>query len=331
MPLHLQEFTREAFQGYIENVPPAKERILSRFMPVKTIFDIKFSHHVITGKYARTASITGFNAGAPLRSRQGLEKVFGEVAKVQHGFKLDEEELLQYNNARSDEEAKSVVEGIYDNTDELIEGIRDIEEWMRGQAIYHGELKYTGEHDMVLDIPFDIPTENKITLIGTEAFSDHANSEPLTVLQERVTQYKNANKQKNPAEMHMSSTMVNDLLSNAQIKNHIYGSPTDARIVTRDQLQTLLNSLGLPRFVIQDEVIDLGEGDVRLLPERRIAFLGEDLGKTYLGITVENNYKPGMYVVPEIKETNPPMQAVFVGETVFPGLAKPQAISFIDA
>jgi|HigsolmetaAR201D_1030396.scaffolds.fasta_scaffold02652_9 Phage major capsid protein E len=331
MPLHLAEFSREAFQGYIENLPPAKTRILERFMPIKPVYDIKFSYNVINGKYARTASITGFNAGAPLRTKQGLEKAFGEVAKVQHGFRLDEEELLRFNQPRSDEEQQSVVEYIYDQTDELVEGVRDVEEWMRAQAIYTGKLQYN-ENDIKLDIDFGVPAGNKLTLVGSDAFSDHTNSQPLTVLQQMVQIYKNANKQKNPGEMHMSTAMLNDILANAQVKNHIYGSPTDARIVTRDQLQTLFESLGLPRFVINDDVVETNEGEVRLLPERRIVFLPNGtLGNLYQGITVENNYKPGMYVVTEIKETNPPMQAVYVGETIFPALAIPSAVAWIDA
>jgi hypothetical protein len=325
MPLHLSEFTREAFQGYIENLPPAKERILARFLPVKPIYDIKFSYNVINGVYARTASITGFNAGAPLRSKQGLEKAYGEVAKVQHGFRLDEEELLRFNQPRNDEEQAQVVEYVYDQTDELIEGIRDIEEWMRAQAVYTGALVYD-QNDIKLNIPFDLPA--RITP-GT-AWTNNATATPLTDLQSAVDVYKTNNKQKEPGEMHVSTQVLNNLLSNAQIKTHVYGSPTDSRIVTRVQLQELFVALGLPKFVIQDEVVNVSGTDERLLPIRTLALLpSEAVGKTYQGITVENNYKPGMYVLPEIQETNPPMQAVYVGETVFPAIERTSAIQLM--
>lgn len=330
MPLHLDEFSREAFQGYIENVPPAKVRLLASYLPNKPIQDIKFSYNVINGKYARTASITGFNAGAPLRSKQGLEKAFGEVAKVQHGYRLDEEDLLRFNKPRSDEEQAGVVEYIYDQTDDLIEGIRDIEEWMRAQAAYKGRLVYS-ENDVEIDVDFGIPVGNKVT--ATVAFNQ-AGATPLTALQALVKTFKNANKQKNPSIFHMSETMANDIASSEQVKTHVYGSATDARIVTRDQVQSLFTSLGLPRFEIQDEMVETKDGEERLLPERRIVALGAtggDMGNTYQGITVENDYKAGMYVIPEIKETNPPQQAVYVGETVFPALAKPQSVAWIDA
>lgn len=330
MVLHESEFQREAFQGYIENVPVAKVRKLERFMPSKPIYDIKFSYNVINGKYARTASITGFNAGAPLRSKQGLERAFGEVAKVQHGFRLDEEELLRYNNPRVDEEREQVKDYVYDETDDLVEGVRDVEEWMRAQAIYNDRLKYS-ENEVEIDVNFGIPESNKLTLVGDERF-DMPGSNPLTVLQEHVKTYKRANKQRSPGVIHMSDTMFNFLVQNEQVKNHIYGSPTDARIVTNEQVQALLNSLSLPPIEVYDDVVETDNGEERLLPERRIVFMPADrLGNLMQGITVENNYKPGMYVIPEIKETNPPQQAVYVGETIFPALERPQAIAWIDA
>lgn len=330
MVLSLPEFQREQFQGYIENLPSARVRILDRFMPTKPIFGIKFGYDVITKTLPRTASITGFNAGAPLRDKAGFDKAFGEVAKVQHGFKLDEEELLRFNQPRNDAEQAMAVDYVYDQTDELVEGIRDIEEWMRSQPLYTGKLAYN-ENGVILDIDYSVPTPNKLALTGTDLFSDKVNSKPLDKITAHLETYKSANQQRLPVELHMSGTMVNDLLQNAQIKGQIYGSPTDARIVTRDQLQALFQALGIPRFVIQDDVINMGAGDTRLLPARRIAFLGDGLGNLYQGITRENNYKPGMYVVPEIKETNPPMEAVYVGETVFPALVKPQAVAWIDA
>lgn len=330
MPLHESEFQREALQGYIENLPPQRVGLLNRFMPIKPIFDNKFSYNVITGKYARTASITGFNAGAPLRDKQGLEKAFGEVAKVQHGFKLDEEELLRFNKARDDQEAELIKETIYDNTDDLMAGLDEIENWMRGQAIYRGGLQYS-ENDIVLDINFDVPASNKVGLAGAELFSN-PDAPVLDILSDMVQTYKKSNRQQNPGVMHMSSAMVNDLLKNTQVKNHVYGSATDARIVTRDQLNSLFTSLGIPRFEIDDDVVVTNNGEERLLPERRIVFLpNEEVGNLYQGITVENNYRPGRYIIPEIKETNPPQQAVFAGETVFPALAKPQAVAWLDA
>lgn len=326
--LHLEEFRGEEFQGYIDNVPDTRQYLLAQFMPAKNVFDIKFSYNVIDRVYARTASITGFNATAPLRDKDGLAKHFGEVAKVQHGFRVDEEELLRFNRPRTDEERQQAIDYVYNQTDNLVAGVRDIKEWMRAQAIYQGALTYS-ENDIKISVDFGIPADNKIT--AATAWTDHAASTPLTDLQNAVKQYKSANRGAAPAVVHVSSAVVADLLLNEQIKAQIFGSPTDKRLVTQSDLRNVLSALSLPDFVVNDDEIDNGAGLERLLPERRLVFLPSGtVGQTMSGVTVEKNYQPGTYVVTEIKETNPPQQAVFVGETVFPALQRPSAIVFLN-
>jgi Phage major capsid protein E len=328
MPLHLEEFQGAEFQGYIDNVPAERSFLLETFMPAKNVFDIKFSYNVINRVYARTASITGFNASAPLRDKDGLARHFGEVAKVQHGFRVDEEELLRFNRPRSDEERAQAIEYVYDQTDNLVQGVRETKEWMRAQAIYKDNLVYE-EDDVQINVTFGIPAENKIAA-GT-AWTDRATSTPLEDIQEAVAQFKKQNRGQSPAVMHLSSTVVADLLLNEQIKAQLFGSPTDKRLVTKDDLRTVFSALTLPTFVEQDDEIDNGNGLERLLPERRIVFLPSgEVGKTMSGVTVEKNYQPGTYVITEIQETNPPQQKVFVGETVFPALQRPTAIVYLN-
>lgn len=327
MPLHLDEFQREEFQGYVENVPPQKQYYLRSFLPNDTTYDTDFSYGVVNGKYARSASITGWNASAPLRDKQGLAVAYASVAKVQHSFRLDEKELIKFNRPRHDSERAKVIDYVYDETDDLIEGVYETEEYLRARAIYHGSLSYQ-EEDIVLDIDFNIPVENKLT--ATTDWSDFANARPLTDLQAAVKQFKKANKGKAPEIIHMSGQAEANLLQNTQIKNQLFGSPTDQRIVTPADVRNVFNALGLPPYQVTDEVVDIGNGDERLLPENRIALLGQDLGNLMIGPTVENEYQPGLYVIPEIKETNPPQQAVFVGESAFPAFKRPSAVVWLD-
>ncbi|WP_445506798.1 major capsid protein [Niallia sp. 03190] len=329
MPLHLDEFMREEFQGYVENVPPTKAYVLRNFLPNKPIKDINFAYNVINGKYAQAASITGFNASAPLRDTKSLERAFGSVAKVQHGFRLDEEQILRFNRPRDDEEKNQAVDYVYTETDDLIEGVYDIEEFLRSQALYSGILQYDDpENDIQLNIDFGIPAENKITT--TKPWSDPT-STPLDDIAASVKQYQTANKRKKPIVMHMTSATEAYLLKNDQIKNQVYGNPTDKRLLTKSDLQNVFTALGFPPYAINDDVVDLyGAGEVPLLADNKVVFLGSELGNTYIGPTVEKNFETGIYVVPEIKETNPPSQAVFVGETVFPAISRPQSIVIMN-
>lgn len=327
MVLHLDEFQQASFQGYVENVPPAKRYLLSEVMPSRFSYDTDFSYGIVSGKYSQAASVTAWNAGAPLRDKQGVAVAYGSVAKIQHGFRLDEKELIRFTRPRSPEERDAVVEYVYNETDDLVEGVRETEEFFRAQAIYQGRLSFS-ENDIDIDVTYDIPEANKLT--ATTPWATVETATPLSDLQAAVRQFKAANRGQMPREIHMSSATEANMLQNAQIKNQIYGSPTDSRILTPADLRNMFTALSIPDYVVTDEMVDVGNGDERLLPENRVVLIGNDLGELVVGPTVEKQGQPGVYVVPEIRETNPPQQAVFVGESAFPALKRTSAIVWLD-
>lgn len=323
MPLHLDEFQREQLQGYIENVPPAREYLLASFMPEDPVYDINFAYNVINGAYAQAASITGWNASAPLRDKKELAKEFAEVAKLQHGTRLDEEELLSFNRPRSDAERAQVIDYVYDTTDDLIQGVDDTKEYLRAQAIYNGGIKYDDPiNDVHIDFEFAIPVGNKVSV--TTKWSQPG-AKPLEDLQAAVKQYQKENQRQKPAVIHMTSATEALLLQNEQIRTQIYGKDNGGRLLTRDNVQAAFTALGLPNYQINDDVIVVDGEEKQLLEDGKVVLLGAKLGQTKVGPTVENNYTPGKFVTPLIEE-NPPRQTVIVGEAAFPALQRPQSI-----
>ena len=323
MPLHLDEFGRDQLQGYIENIPVSRVYLLGALMPETPTSDINFAFNVINGQYAKAASITGWNASAPLRDKKELEKAFGSVAMVKHGVRLDETELLAFNRPRTDQERAAVVDYVYDTTDDLVTGVDDIEEYMRAQVIYNGNLKYDDdENDIHIDVDFGIPDENKLPV--TTAWSDPA-STPLQDLQAAVKQYQANNQRRKPVVMHMTSATEALLLQNEQIRTQIYGTNNGGKLLTSGDISNAVAALGLPPYAINDDVIIVGDAEIQLLADSKVVLLGADLGKTYSGPTVENNYNPGKFVTPLIGQ-NPPSQTVIVGKAVFPALQRPKSI-----
>ncbi|GIN93329.1 hypothetical protein J22TS1_43800 [Siminovitchia terrae] len=323
MPLHLDEFQREQLQGYIENVPPAREYLLASFMPENPVYDINFAYNVINGAYAQAASITGWNASAPLRDKKELAKEFAEVAKLQHGTRLDEKELLSFNRPRSDQERAQVIDYVYDTTDDLIQGVDDMKEFLRAQAIYNGGIKYDDPINKVhIDFEFEIPSGNKITV--TTGW-DQPSATPLTDVQAAVKQYQKENQRQKPSVMHITSATEAHLLQNEQIRVQVYGKDNGGRLLTRNDVQAAFTALGLPNYQINDDVIVVDGEEKQLLEDGKVVLLGANLGKTMVGPTVENNYTPGKFVTPLIQE-NPPGQTVIVGEAAFPALQRPQSI-----
>ncbi|UAT29416.1 major capsid protein [Bacillus badius] len=327
MPLHLDEFGKEQLTGYVQNIPPAREYLLKNILPIERTYDMQFAYNVIDGAYAEAASITGWNASAPLRDKPTLARVYGEIAKIQHEEKLDEYELLKFNRPRSDAERAQVIEYVYNMTDRLSEGVDDREESLRAAAIYEGELHYEDkENDVKIDVVFDIPAGNKITVTTKW---DQATAKPLSDLQAAVKQFQSKNNRKKPIVMHMTSATEALLLQNEQISIQINGEANKGRLVTSQQMQNVITSLGLPPYAINDDVIVENGVEKPLLPDGRIVLIGADIGKTFLGPTVENNYEPGKFVQPEIF-TNPPGQGIIIGEAAFPALTRPQAIVHLN-
>jgi hypothetical protein len=324
MPLHLDEFQRQEFQGYVETVPPKKNYALAKFFPNEEIFDVEFAYNVISGGYNVMASITGWDAGSPLRDKGTLARMTGELGKIHHGFHLTEKEMLSYNRPRMDAERKKVVDSIYNNTDKLITGIYDREEWFRARAVYTGAISYS-ENDVKIDVDF----KNGVNPTAvTKSWISDQTADILTDLKTAVQSFRDANGGANPVEMHISPAVETAFMKNAQLKTMVYGNSTDGRIITRDQVQALFGSLDLPPYtVITDTVVINNAGQTeKLIDDNRVVLLGDDLGKTLIGPTAEKEYEPGIYVVPMIQETNPPKQEVYVGETCFPALERPSAV-----
>lgn len=325
MPLHLDEFQGSEFQGYVENVPPARVYLLRRFLPQKPISDIDFVYNIITGKYAQAASITGFSASAPLRDTKELQQAYASVAKIQHMFRLDERQILKFNAPRNNAEKSSAIDYVYENTDNLIVGVDDVEEFLRAQALYEGVLQYDDEeNDVHISVDFKVPAENKLT--ATTPWSAVSTATPLDDITAAVNQFKTQNQRKKPVVMHLTSATEALMLKNDQIKYQVYGNPTDKRLLTKQDLANVFSSLGLPPYEINDDVLNLyGTGEIALLEDSKFVLLGEQLGSTMIGPTAEKNFQSGKFVKPKIEE-DPPQESVRVGETAFPALKKPQAI-----
>ncbi|MYL44593.1 hypothetical protein GLV94_02960 [Virgibacillus halodenitrificans] len=323
MPLHLDEFQQPTLTGYVQNVPPQREYLLESVMPEDPTYDINFAYNVINGKYATAASITGWNASAPLRDTDEQVRAFGQVSKVQHSFRLNETQLLQYNRPRSENESNAVIEGIYQSTDKLSVGVDDIKEFMRAQAVYNGVLKYDDdENDVHLNIDFGIPASNKLS--ATTAWNT-TGAKPLEDIQAAVAQFKKANQRRKPNVIHMTEATEALLLNNEQIRTQVYGKDSGQRILTKNDLQNIFSALSLPPYQINDDVIVVNDVEVPLLEDGKVVLLGNNLGNTMIGPTVENNYEPGKFAKPKI-ENDPPAQTVIVGEAVFPALKQPKSI-----
>lgn len=324
MVVQAPEFQPARLQAYVENVPAARNYLLEALMPDQNVNDLNFSWKVINGAYAPAASITGFNAAAPLRDKKAQEQAFGSVAKLQHSYFFDEVELFAYQKPRTPEERAQIVDEGLNYTDELVNGVRDTKEFLRAQAIYNGRLEYHNEKDDIhLEIDFPVPAENKMTAaVGW----DEAAATPLTDLKAMVKQYQDSNQRRRPSGMHMTSETEALLLANNQVRIQLFGSNgADGQIVTPAQLQNVLAANNIPNYTIQDDVIDINGEAVQLLEDGKVAMFGAGLGFTAIGPAAERNFTSGIFAYTQAK-LNPPSEEIIVGQLAFPAFQRPSSV-----
>ncbi|OXS77951.1 major capsid protein [Domibacillus enclensis] len=339
MVIHLEEFQKETLTGYVESVPPQRQYLLQKFMPEQTVQDINFAYNVINGAYAKAASITGWNASAPLRDRKAIEKAYGELAKLQHSYRLDEKDLFSFEKPRTPEERQAVIDGVYTDTDDLIAGVDDTKEWLRAQTLYTGGVNYSDpRNDVSIEFQYEMPEANRLDV--SVPWSDPA-SLPLTDLQAANEQFKKTNQRRTPIEMHMTSVTEAYLLQNEQIRTQVYGQSNGGRILTPADLQNVFRALKLPTYVINDDVIvmeaaEMVDGqkviidkEIQLLEDNKVVLLGDNLGNTMIGPSAEKGYATGKFANPIIHQ-NPPGEEVIVGESAFPAFKRPKAIVILE-
>ncbi|AHC22705.1 major capsid protein [Paenibacillus polymyxa] len=321
--LSLDQFKQPEFMGYVENRLIPKQYLLKAISATDTSYDLTFNYDVFTQTYAPSASITGWNSGAPLRDKQGLKTLTQEVAKIQHGFRLDEGEQLKFTNPRVENERQRAIQKVYDQTDELIEGVNDTEEWLRAQAVYNGVIVYN-KNDVQINVNFGLTA--KVT--PTVLWSDRATSTPLDDLRAAIKAYKDINAGQAPRYIDISGDVMLDLALNNQTRGALFGV-NSAMLPTREQVQAIITQIADAPITIRvnDDVVSLeGAAPTRLLEARTVALLGEKPIITVQGPTIEKNFEPGIYVTPIIKQGPPPSEEVYVGESAFVAVQKPSQI-----
>ncbi|MNW51655.1 hypothetical protein D3C74_291450 [compost metagenome] len=321
--LSLDQFKQPEFMGYVENRLIPKQYLLKAISATDTSYDLTFNYDVFTQTYAPSASITGWNSGAPLRDKQGLKTLTQEVAKIQHGFRLDEGEQLKFTNPRVENERQRAIQKVYDQTDELIEGVNDTEEWLRAQAVYNGVIVYN-KNDVQINVNFGLTA--KVT--PTVLWSDRTASTPLDDLRAAIKAYKDINAGQAPRYIDISGDVMLDLALNNQTRGALFGV-NNAMLPTREQVQAIITQIADAPVTIRvnDDVVSLeGAAPTRLLEARTVALLGEKPIITVQGPTIEKNFEPGIYVTPIIKQGPPPSEEVYVGESAFVAVQKPSQI-----
>ena len=322
MVLEYEDFQQQTLTTFVENVQAPRSYPLAAVFPEESTDDIDFAYGIITQQYAKAASITGFNSSAPLRSQKELEKVTGELTKLQHALYLDEKDLYKYSNPRTPAERQRIIDRTLTSVGDLSIGVQDTKELLRAQVTYDGRIQYRDPVNKTgVDIVFERPAGNDISV--TTPWTDKVNSTPLADLEAAMVQYKAENGQVAPTRLHITSAVESLLKGNEEIRTQVFGSTSGgSRRLTSEDVQGALTDLGLPRYAIDDNftVMEGADGEdvmIKHLSDDKVVLFADTLGKTMIGPTKEKNWATGIFAKPIMME-DPEGEKVIVGEATFP-------------
>lgn len=129
-----------------------------------------------------------FDAKATVRPRIGVSKLETEIPFFRESFKLtekDRRQLVAFRASAPDLFA-SIIEHIYDDSNNLIEGALAVNEQMRWSLLTDMAITVSSneaDYDYDFDPDNSWHTENFVQLAGTSMWTDFTNSNPLEDLQ----------------------------------------------------------------------------------------------------------------------------------------------------
>lgn len=133
---------------------------------------------------------SAFDAKPVLRDRGGVNQESTKMPFFRESMRMGEEDrqqLLMFLEANNDAYAKTIINRIFDDAANLVEGARLVPEVMRMNLLHSGSFVITSSTDKGNFVKYEYnydpngewAARNNTTLLTTARWSDHANSNPV--------------------------------------------------------------------------------------------------------------------------------------------------------
>ncbi len=273
--------------GFVREVPGPANYTLNSVLPDVMIEDIDVAWDILN-RTNRSAMFRSYDAETPIGQRDTFEK--RRVSMPPLGVKtvVGELERLRLEQIRSGGNNTSrMIEAIYDDAARNTREVLARMELARGDVITDWKLTLTGENGLTLEANFGMPSGHNP--VAPVLWSDHDDSDPIADYAGWVTTYAEANGEA-PGRTLTSRSVVGHMLQNAKVRTYAGSLAGTPQMVTRQQLNNVLDAFDLPPIFTYDTQINVGTTATRPLPVDRFAMLPQnprDLGATFWGVTAE--------------------------------------------
>ncbi|MBR3697597.1 MAG: major capsid protein [Clostridia bacterium] len=227
------------------------------------------------------ASVHGFDTESEIGQREA-EKMAIELALIKRKMQLKEKEIIALESPRNDAERQYLMKNVYNDFDNLIASVRARVEKMRMDIIANGAITLD-ENGLSATIDYGVPAANKVTNVDWTS----ASANPINDILSWCNQLDRV-----PGRVITSKTILAKILKNANITSALFGNNT-TRLATPGELNTYLESLGLPKIYTYDEKYRKLNANgtytkYRYFPENKFVMIpSETLGETIYGPTAE--------------------------------------------
>lgn len=280
MPTVLELFnTKEVLDYQKERTYPAM--LGEELFPEEKVQSLEFDMIVSASRTPVIASVHGFDTESEIGQREAQKKAI-ELALIKRKMQLTEKEIIALENPRNEAERKYLMKQVYNDIDVLVQGIRARAEAMRMEILTDGTVTLN-ENGLSASISYGVPAAHKAANVDW----DSASSDPI----EDILTWYNLMEVK-PTRALTSNTILAKLLKHNAIIHRLFGA-TATRIATLGELNTYLNSLGLPTITTYDQVYKKTAANGTYTTHRYFAenafvmFPDGALGQTLYGPTAE--------------------------------------------
>ena len=329
---HLDEFKRETLRGLVDETQKDRVPTLAdRFLPESQIYSRTFAYDVIKNSQ-HIAAMIGYGAEPPVVDRDAVAKMHGEITKLGLKYVVTEDELLSIFEARNEDERTNTIDRLVLKGVDLVEAIQKRIDIMKMEAITKGKFEYNANGVKAV-VDFGIPAEHKIALTDGDDW-DETDHDIIGDLLEWVATYEEANG-KQPDAILVSREVFNRMAKNQLIITEA-GRPAGSLRASLEDVQSVLAANGLPEItIVTDRKVTAknpytGENEtIEFMPVNRVVFVSEGVGEFLLGVTVENDFRPGIAL--EAYDKNEPVESVLRAVAAgFPAVQKPELLLHAD-
>lgn len=241
---------------------------------------------------------SAFDAKPTIRSRGSIEKQETEMPFFRESMRLgerDRQRMLEYVNNSKAPYAQAILQKLYDDSNNLVDGALVISEIMRMSVLFNGKIVIEAPTSSGINVKYEYQyadsnwiTSNTSTLTGTDMWSDAANSNPIqdiTDIQEEM---------RNTYGVEINRAVMNSVtfgyLANSNIiKAALAPIQGIAVAITADDVKNYIRRKTGVTIVVYDKRYTALDGTIqKYVPDNKVAFIPSyTLGSTWYGTTPE--------------------------------------------